>query len=77
MFKKIYHLPQYICWQVDLRLPGEERENYNKWQPTIKQSLSEYIEYELQFGPDPFLKISRLIWGLIISVCCLTLLLSL
>lgn len=73
ILKSLYHLPQYLFWQITLRLPGENTERYNKWQPTIKQSLSEYIEYESQFAPNPFKKGSRLIWGIILSIVALIL----
>lgn len=69
MIKMIYYFPVYILWQILLRLPGENTKNYNKLQPTVKQSLREYIEYELEFSKDPLNRGAGLMWCLI---WCLT-----
>lgn len=64
--RMIYYFPVYILWQILLRLPGSEE--YNRCQPTVNQSLREYIEYELEFSRDPLNRGATLMWGLIWSL---------
>lgn len=76
LLQKIYLLPFYIQMQIWVRIPSETSKQWNKWQPTRKQSLSEFVDYELEFSPIPTKAIASRMWLLIILVPILVVLLS-
>ncbi len=69
--KYIIYAPVYLFLQIALRIPSDSTDRYNKWQPTLNQSLREFIIYELQYCPKPLKKGSFLIWSLIINIIIL------
>lgn len=76
LFTKLYYLPFYIEMQIFVRIPSESSDRWNKWQPTKRQSLSEFIDYELKYSPGPTNAITSRMWIIGILVIILSILVS-
>lgn len=71
LITKIFFFPIYIQDQIWLRGDSESAKNWNKWQPTKSQSLSEYIDYNMKYSPIPTNKIAKSFWKLMIAIIIL------